>query len=351
MKTYPDQFELFIEPGTVKGAIGDSGARKSDVINVPIGKIHVVPGFNVRIFNQSYLDYIQWIKRSILKNGYYPGEPLSGYVTVINGENCFALTSGHTRLEAAKLAIAEGADIEFLPFITAPKGTDVSDLTVGLVTNNGGRPLQPYEVAVVVKRLINFGNDVSTVAQRLGITESYVNQLLVLMSAPRGIHDLVINDQVAASVAISAIQKNGNAKALELLLQSVKTASERGSAKIKPRDVRNASGVRSNVKFSDMIANANSWFKQHAVSATQEHIDFLSALTGSTGDEITQALQKQLDDARIETEKKAAALAAKEKRLADKKADKDQREQARAAAKLDKPKRASRQSKSTQMAA
>ena len=65
------------------------------------------------------------------------------YVALIDGKSVLVLYDGHRRLAAAKLARSEGAEINFVPAVTAPKGTSMEDLTVALVVANNGEQPSP----------------------------------------------------------------------------------------------------------------------------------------------------------------------------------------------------------------
>ena len=165
-------------PGSVKAAMKEVGASSSDLWMVPYKDIRVIEGFNVRVRNAEYEAHLHSIRDSILANGFYRDKPLEGYVAKEDGTNVIYITGGHTRYEAAGLAIEAGAAIEALPIIVKPAGTSQEDLTVALVTGNSGRPLTPIETAIVIKRLLGFGLDEKQIAQRLGYGKKYVEDLL-----------------------------------------------------------------------------------------------------------------------------------------------------------------------------
>src|SRR5690606_34820742 len=145
-----------------------------------------------------------------------------------------------SRHEAVLLAISEGAQIEAVPVVFAPKTLSLEDMTVGLVCANNGRPLTTYETAIVVKRLANMGFDEDAIASKLGFTTTHVGGLMLLASAPRESGSLVIAGKVSATFAISERWKHGPAKALDELNKAVALAEAGGKKKATPASLPGA---------------------------------------------------------------------------------------------------------------
>lgn len=232
--------ELVIDglvPGSVKAAMKEAGASSADLWMVPYDQIHVIEGFNVRVRSPEYLAHLESIKNSITANGFYRDKPLEGYVGKDNeGNNVIYLTGGHTRYEAVGMARDEGHAIESLPVIVKTQGTSQEDLTVALVTGNSGRPLTPIETAIVCKRLLGFGLDEKGVADRLGFTKKYVEQLLMLLAAPAAVRKLVEQGKVSATLAIDELKKDAKGAAKKLT-EAVEVAEAGGKAKATKKHV------------------------------------------------------------------------------------------------------------------
>lgn len=220
-------FDLELNPGSVRGAMAEVDASKKDLWQVPIEALSPIPGFNVRVKNEAYRAHVRSIANSILKEGFMADKPLAGYVAVKDGKNYVTFYDGHCRFEAAHIAIAEGAEITQLPVVVRQAGTTMEDLTVALVRANSGKELTPYETALVCKRLIRFGWETVPIASKLGLTPQYVNALLTLASAPLDIRRMVMEDRVAARMAIEAMRSHGD-KALAYLMRSERLANAMG---------------------------------------------------------------------------------------------------------------------------
>lgn len=224
-------FSRELSPGNVKAAMKDCGAVSRDLWQVPVGNLRVIEGFNPRSRDEAYFAHVNGLADSMVSEGYYPDKPLKGFVALEDGENVIYVTEGHCRHEALPIAIKRGAQIEAVPVVVAPRGTSMEDLTVALSRSNDGKPFSPYENAVICKRLVRFGLDEETVANRLGFTEAYVKDLLLLVAAPKVIRDMVEAGKVSATTAIEALKARGD-KAADFLQDSLARAQAAGKSKV-----------------------------------------------------------------------------------------------------------------------
>lgn len=222
-------FNVELVPGIAKDALSAAGAKAvaSAVHMIPVGALRVIEGFNVRVTGTKDYDAgIAELTNSILSEGFYKDKPLVGYAGKDGDESVIYLTDGHRRLEAVKKAIAGGAnEIEAVPVIVKPASTNMVDLTVALAKT--GTALSPYELSIIVKRLIGYGVDEGNVAQRLGVTKRYVSDLMVLQGAPTKVRNMVMNGQVSATLAIQALREDP-AAAEKKLAEAVKVAKSLG---------------------------------------------------------------------------------------------------------------------------
>ena len=234
--------QLELISGNVKQAM--AGASSRDLWQVPLDKLNVIDGFNVRVDRAEHKAHLQSLVDSIMANGFYQNKPLSGYVALEDGEQVIYVTDGHCRLEAATEAVRLGAEIKALPVVVSPKGTSVEDLTVGLVTNNSGHPLTQYEIGIVCKRLVGFGWDEKEIGKRLGMPASRIRDLLDLVGAPASVRDAVADGAVSATQAISTIKQHG-AKAGEVLQAGIAQAKAKGKKKATRKHIESKPTYRS----------------------------------------------------------------------------------------------------------
>lgn len=231
MKEPSMDYERQLVPGSVKTAMKDVGAGSRDLWQVPPEQLRPIPGFNVRVRNAEYEAHIRRLADSMKLEGFYQDKPLAGYVANEGDEQVVFFYDGHSRHEAALLAISEGAEITRIPVVVSRSGASLEDLTVALVQANNGKPLVAYELAAVCKRLSRYGWTEGEIAKRLGLTITYVSDLLLLAAAPHEVREMVMQDRVAATLAIKLLKDHG-AKALDFLLASERRAQACGKTKV-----------------------------------------------------------------------------------------------------------------------
>lgn len=174
-------FRMTLVQGSIKGAMKKGNGNKhftaGDLWMVDPQTIKVIPGYNVRERNATYLANVQKLKSSIHEVGFKKDSALSVIVVKDeNGNDVIYLKRGHQRLEATLEAIAEGKDIETVPCIIALDDCSEEDLTADLVISNNGSPLSPYATAVVCKRMTRFHpDDHSKIAKKLGLWPAQVS--------------------------------------------------------------------------------------------------------------------------------------------------------------------------------
>jgi len=230
--THPEaEVEIKLIPGAVKGAMKAAGATSRDLWFVPIGSLRIIPGFNVRVRDQSYLDHIESLTQSMLEEGYYADKPLSGYVGRLGEENVVFVPDGHSRLEAAGNANQRGANIERIPVVVTHSSITIEDLTVSLVRSNDGRQLTPYEKSIVCKRLQRFNWSDEQIAKRLGLSQPYVHDLLLLAGSPFELREMVIQGLVSPTMAIETIKSKGP-DALDELQRCLSAAEAEGVTRV-----------------------------------------------------------------------------------------------------------------------
>lgn len=222
--------------GNVKAAMKSVDAKSRDLWMVSPSDLMIMDEFNVRPKNSEYDAAVREIADSIKANGFYPHKPFAVIVLKEDGRDVLAVYDGHTRYDGLQLAISEGFAAERVPVVSAPAGTSLEDITVGLVTNNNGRQLDPMGLAVVCKRLGGYGLETSEIAKRLGFTPAYVGGLLTLMSAPKKIRDMVSDGKVAATLAIATLREQGE-DAVSALEAGLVSANASGKVKLTKKNL------------------------------------------------------------------------------------------------------------------
>ena len=272
---------LQMAPGSVKAVMKEINSKSRDLWFVGVNDILVIDGFNVRDQDDEYRAHIRMLADSIKANGFFAHKPLVGYIERQGDKSLIRLTDGHSRLEAVKLAISEGFAIEKLPFVPHPSGTSMEDLIVGLATDNAGKPLKPMELARVCKRLAGFGLDNAEIARRLSITGSYVTQLMILLSAPKQVRDMVSAGEVSASTAIATVREHGE-KAVETLEAAQAVAKSSGKTKVTAKMLA--------APKVDSMALGVQWIKANCPVHDLRFPELLCAVTGKQAKDVLEAL-------------------------------------------------------------
>lgn len=233
-------FQLDFEPGSIKAV--KSNARRCDAVSfIPIDEIVEIQGFNVRLHSEEYKARIRSIADSILADGFRTDRVLTAIVRRgRGGADEVALTDGYTRLAAVKLANDQGAGITELPVFLRAKGTSMSDITADLVRANSGRPLSLFETAIVAKRLAAMEHTAEEIAQKLDVTTTSVENMLLLAAAPNPLVRMIMDDAVSCSVVIDMLRKHGPAKAVEILKAAGQKASTEGKTRVLPKHMPGA---------------------------------------------------------------------------------------------------------------
>lgn len=219
-----------------KSLMSSLAHTRGEQIRVMVEDIHVLPGFNPRIDSPKLRAYIRGLANKIKAVGFYDHKPLSVYGQMQGKKPILILHDGHCRLEAVKLAVSEGAEIEDLPVVVKDRSTTEEDLLVGMVNSNEGRPLSALETAIVSKRLVGFGWKKGRIAESIGKTEDYVDKLLILAGAPAEIRAMVESGQISAALATQMVVRHGS-DAVAILQKQMQAAVAAGQNKILPRNM------------------------------------------------------------------------------------------------------------------
>lgn len=229
MEQLEADFDTELTAGNLKNGMKDAGASSGDLWKVPVENLRIIENFNVRVHNEKYEVQIEALKNSMMSEGFYQHEPLAGYVAKDDaGKDLVYIFGGHTRLLALQRANNDGAGIKVVPVVVGnKKGMSMDDMNIALINGNLGNPLSPYEQAVVCKRQVGRGMEVSEIARRTGFSVEWVNNLLLVMSAPLKLREMVANGRLSATLAAETVKKEGK-KALEKVEAAVLRATAEG---------------------------------------------------------------------------------------------------------------------------
>lgn len=224
----PDKKRKVAVSNSMKSLAADKsveGVKKTDLFRVDPRLLVEKKGFNLRNYKDpEVVAHIEGFKESYKAGRYVP--PLLVYVS---DEGEVVVVEGHCRRRGALDAIDEGAEISFVDCVPF-KGNDAERVEV-MLRSAEGKPLKPLEVAMGVLRLHRWGMPNTEIAERLHKTASNIEQLLVLATANRDVHDLVRSGAVSAYTAVDAVREHGEA-AGSFLASQLEAAKANGKTKV-----------------------------------------------------------------------------------------------------------------------
>lgn len=219
--------DIKLAAGSVEPAMKAAEAKSTKLYRVPVSAIKTIPGFNVRVQSADYIAHRDMIADSIRANGFDQTKPLSGYVAKEGDKNVIYVTDGHTRLDAVSTINGDDSEtnIDILPVLVHPADKSLTDLTVALHTSNTGRPLSPFELGVVVKRLMkDEGADKAVIASRLAVTPRYLDDVLLLVNGPKEVRTAVLEGTVSSTLAIQELRKDPEKAVAKITAAAAKAA-------------------------------------------------------------------------------------------------------------------------------
>ncbi|SDV47938.1 ParB/RepB/Spo0J family partition protein [Chitinasiproducens palmae] len=227
-----------IVTGNTKAAVAQAGGKSADLWMLAPDQIHYDALDNIRPLN---IDRVRHLANLMLANGYDRKSPLGCFVRKVDGQDLIFVYAGQHRYHAAKLAIAEGADIQKLPvIIDAAKSVSRVALIIAGVNGNDGERLTPLELSAAVAELEREGLDAKAIAKSLCVTDQTLRDLRLLRQAPERVHEMVRRDEVAATLAIEQLRQHGPEKALANLEAALARAVEAGKPRATAKHVHAA---------------------------------------------------------------------------------------------------------------
>lgn len=165
-------------------------------LSIPFNKIIVDLNKNFR----SVYDDVEALSVSIFEKG------LLKPITVYKGKDgLYYLIEGYTRMQAIKMLVDSGkVTDEYI--VTAQKieqPTEQDEILINLIAN-GGKDFQPFDKARAIKQLIDTGMTQQEVANKIGLAQPVISNLLKALTMPEDVQAAVQNGDIAFNTAIAA---------------------------------------------------------------------------------------------------------------------------------------------------
>jgi ParB family transcriptional regulator, chromosome partitioning protein len=192
------------------------------------------PGFNVRdLTTPQAIEALAVLKEQIRAEG---GVTQPYRIRSVGDE--IHIVDGHRRQHCVLELIAEGMEIDSVPAMMEPRGTNDTERTLGLIAYNSGQPLTQLETAEVVRRLRNAGWSKEKIATRLGYkTKQSIDRLELLLEAPEEIREAVRKDEISSSTAIELMRAHPTTADWHLP-EIKKAAAKRGGRRATIKDIK-----------------------------------------------------------------------------------------------------------------
>lgn len=165
-------------------------------LSIPFNKIIVDLNKNFR----SVYDDVEALSVSIFEKG------LLKPITVYKGKDgLYYLIEGYTRMQAIKMLVDSGkVTDEYI--VTAQKieqPTEQDEILINLIAN-GGKDFQPLDKARAIRQLIDTGMTQQEVANKIGLAQPVISNLLKALTMPEDVQVAVQNGDIAFNTAIAA---------------------------------------------------------------------------------------------------------------------------------------------------
>lgn len=162
----------------------DGVLGRPDMVKVDPLQIDVEAGWNPRQdTNPGFTDEkIASLKAFIVANGVTAIPP----IRVARRGNRFVLRQGHRRLRAVRELLDEGVPIHGMHATIEPplsRTYTEADALLVAIGSHEGEPLTPFDEGAAFARLIAFGWEAHTIAEKLGKSRSFVSERLKLNEA------------------------------------------------------------------------------------------------------------------------------------------------------------------------
>lgn len=202
--------------------------KRTDLFLVDPRNIVVMEGFNVR---QDF-DLAE-LKEQIKDKG------VLNPITVIpfrdeQGVEKYKLVDGERRYRATMMAIEEGADIQFIKALKAPRDSSLMDLYVEQMMRNEGKQFTEYECAIMYRRFRDeFGYSQVQIAQTFHKSPAAICKCLSLLELPEYLQRKIATGEMSVMAAKDIVANfDTQEEQVEAARSMVKKARENGKGSV-----------------------------------------------------------------------------------------------------------------------
>src|SRR3989344_2485883 len=146
-----------------KALMSGLASTKGGLIWVMVEDLLVLEGFNPRTPSDKLKAHIRALADSIKENGFFEHKPISCMGALRGKKPVLYVHDGHCRLEAVKLAISEGAEINELPVVIKDRSCSEEEVLVGMGNSNAQGLVS---AALATNALVRHGEQAVAVLQQ-----------------------------------------------------------------------------------------------------------------------------------------------------------------------------------------
>lgn len=199
------------------------GVSKETTFSLDPDMVVIEPGFNLRRPGPALDAHLERMYNA-MKRG-VPMPPID----VIVRDGAVIVRRGHCRTITAQRLKREGIDYRLQA--KHYRQGDATEQTYDMMGENMGEPFSPLEQGYGFLRLLNQGQTVAMIAERLHVHRSTVENGLAMVEMPGEAQKLVTEEKVSAHTALKTVRDKGQTKGVEALQKGVQAAEAAGKSK------------------------------------------------------------------------------------------------------------------------
>jgi ParB-like chromosome segregation protein Spo0J len=235
-----------------QGGIKDLAEGRTDVFRINPFLLRDNPTLNVRdMTDPANHEAIDVLAKDIAQRGVL--EPL----TVVWKDDAPVLTAGFLRRLAVFRAIeVYGAEIALVPVRTDNRFSNEVDHLLSQHSRNAtGKPTSLLEQGELFKRLMGFGLTTKVIAERTGMSEARIIQILEVQAVPEAVKAMIRSGKTSFTLVwqMTKTFKGDNDRLLAHLGQAVEVAKENGRERVTARHVPGGVGAATTRKFKPVL--------------------------------------------------------------------------------------------------
>lgn len=232
----------------------DGKITPADLLKVSFSRMRLDPD-NER----TDLGDIDWLVKNIREEGVK--SVMDGYKGKEDGEGVIFIRDGSRRFKAMEIIYEGGNGLNLIAFVkTYDKRTlNKEQSVVDRFIKNEGKPFTPLEKATAVSKLLAYNWDEKKIADKLGMSVMWVNNMAILNALPQKVKELVANGTISATLAIREARKGESN--VETLVEKVNEAPAQAPQQASllddaPKPVKEK---KPRVTAKDLAPEINSW--------------------------------------------------------------------------------------------